>query len=729
MKTERDLEDFFASCEESSLVSLVEIVKVAKGPLGKLFKFNGIDYDDLLNRLMIRVGNFSYQDDNGVFAEIKKRAKCCDLIFPNNEKHVCLLGSILSISESVACRVLESINVDCQKLLSDVARDFNFEVEIFTYHNPKGDEMKKVVAVETKKVAIISDYGVDLTERYKNEEPKPFIGREKQITRLARMLGRMKKNSVLLLGGSGVGKTALIEEFAYRISSGSVSGALSGMTVFLLKLDGVGDLPKRFSDMYGFLTRIMELFDDLNKVIFVMDWEEITLPGASSDLFTTFDVVNVLSQTFRESKVRFILIGHPDFYEDFVVSCPQVTGLIGVLRLEEATEAETKQVLMIKKPSYESHHGIKFTNEAVVAILKHVMKGEFEGTCLPGRALELLDDVGSDFSASKRRKIGTKEVEAFLKDDDAEPIIAVRERGYEKKLPELEKKLKSLVIGQDYACEVTADAIMALNDPERPVASLFFTGPSGVGKTLLAQILAKTLFDDLECFLRIDMSEYYDKHEVARLIGSPPGYVGYGEDSKMTKQMKNKPKSVILLDEIEKAHHSIYDILLQILDYGYLTNGKGERLSFREAIIIMTSNIDLRKSRPVGFTKENNSDVGQSGLGKALQDNSFRKEFIGRIDQLVEFSSLSHDHFLKIIDLEIAKISETAKRRGLASLTFMPEAKEFIVGCSDTREYGARNLNHVLRRLVRVPLGKMLVHGGPKEMVTVSVDNSGLVFV
>lgn len=728
MKTKRSLEDFFASSEESSLVSLVEIVKASKGPLAKIFRFNDIEAEDLTGRLMARVGDFSYQDKKGVLKSFMSKARFCEAVFPENSKHICLLGAILSTPETVAYRVLESIGVDCDKLLLSVAREFEFEKQIFDYPFPRGVAMGKDGQASKKKVSLAADYGIDLTERYKKDKPQPFIGRERHLSALVRMLGRMRKNSALVLGRSGVGKTALIDELAYRMASGSVNGPLADMLIFRLDLEKVDDLPKKFCDMHDFLLKIIGLFDDQSKVVFVMDWQEITLPGQNSDIFTTFDVISCLKQLFRESRVRFILVGHPDSYDDFLMDCPEVSSLVGILRVDEASEVEAMKILLSRKTSYEVHHGVSFSEVAVKKVLANSMN-ILDGTCLPGRALELLDDVGSNFSAAGAREIGAEEIETFFDKEKSEPVIAVGRESYDKRLPDLSKKMKMMVIGQDAACDLASDAVMAINDPNRPIASLFFAGPSGVGKTLLAESLAKALFDEEDCFLRLDMSEYFDKHEIARLIGAPPGYVGYDDEGKLTAHIKKNPRSVILFDEIEKAHHSIYDVLLQVFDYGFLTNGKGDKLCFRNSILIMTSNIDLHKGGSLGFGPNKTEEGERMAFGQAMQNNSFRREFVGRLDQFVEFAQLSHADFLKIIDLEIAKIAESAKKRGLAALEFDQAAKDFIVKHSATKEYGARNLNGSLRRLVRVPLGKMLVYGGNKEKVCVSLSDSGLVFV
>jgi ATP-dependent Clp protease ATP-binding subunit ClpC len=273
-----------------------------------------------------------------------------------------------------------------------------------------------------------------------------------------------------------------------------------------------------------------------------------------------------------------------------------------------------------------------------------------------------------------------------------------------------------------------ANAVTALVDPEKPIASLLFSGPSGVGKTELARSLSYALFGDYENFIRIDMSEYGERHEVSRLIGAPPSYVGYGDSNQLLDKLKKKPNSLILLDEIEKAHPSIYDLLLQILDYGILTNGRGETISFRQAMIIMTSNIDLKKGKPIGFGVEKGEQQKQADFGQALQNNCFRKEFVGRLNGMIEFNHLTKSDFLKIIELEIVKISEAGKRRGLNEIIFESSAKEFIVEKSDTAEYGARNLNNSLRKLVRVPLGRMLVLNKCLSRVRISLGNEGLLF-
>ncbi len=268
MKAQRQLDDFFASCEESSLALLVDIVSKAKGSLRKIFNFKGVSHDDLVGRLMIRVNDFSYQDDDIVFSRLVAKAKFCEATFKESDKHMCLLGAILSTPESVACHVLESIDVDCEKMLTDIANEFEFEKDIFYFNSKEEFSMSDTTRAKKKKVSIAADYGVDLTERYKTEAPKAFVSREKYISQLTRMLGRMNKNSVLVLGGSGVGKTALINELAYRIATGKIGGSLAEMSIFELKFEESDDLPKKYSEMSDFVSRIMGLFDDLSKVVF-----------------------------------------------------------------------------------------------------------------------------------------------------------------------------------------------------------------------------------------------------------------------------------------------------------------------------------------------------------------------------------------------------------------------------------------------------------------------------
>lgn len=717
-------EEFSCEREESSLICLIEIVKKAKGGLRKFFRFYGVDHEDLTSRLMSRVNDFSYQDEVAL-KKIFSKAKFCQTVFDDEDQDVCFLAAILSTSESVACRVLESLNTDCEKMLAVLAKDYNFEKDIFNYSTIlKGGRMSKQSRQE-KKTSILADYGVDLTERYKKDKPEIFYGRNAQMSQMIRMLGKMKRNSVLILGNPGSGKTALVNEFAYRLANGQITGVLSGLSIFQLRLERVDHLPKTFYGMRDFFQKVVDLFPDSSKVIFFLDWEEVELNG--NDSFATINVLNVLKQVFQESKVRFILIAYPDDYDSFVMDCQEAVGLVGILHLEEPSEQEAIEILNGTKSRYEQHHKVVFCEEAVKRVLERSKK-IFDGTHLPGKALELMDDIGSHFSAKGVVEIKEEEVAIFCEKESQGSIVEVRSTSYDQRLADLPKNLKSMVIGQDQACQDTAEAVMALCDPEKPIASLFYAGPSGVGKTLLAQSLAKCLFDSSDNFVRLDMSEYQEGHEVAKLTGSPPGYVGYKDNNQLTDKVKKKQKMVILFDEIEKAHPSIYNIFLQILDHGILTDGEGEACSFKQTILIMTSNIDLKKGKKIGFGAEKPEAEKQMDFGKALQDNNFRREFVGRLDQIIGFNPLTKADFLRIIDLEISKISEAGKKRGLSELSFDLAAKEFLVAKSETSEYGARNLNKVLRRLVRVPLGRMLVENKTLPKVQVSATESGLVF-
>jgi ATP-dependent Clp protease ATP-binding subunit ClpC len=719
MPETKDFFDYRDVSEDSSLVLLLGIIKNGERDLRDFVVEEGVDIEALNSRLMSEVDKFDYQDGACVRA-IFQRARSKKAVFNREENDICLLAATLSYGKSLAHRTLRSLGVDCRGLYLKLAERYDFDAGTF--------KMKGVADhLADKSGGELFDVGtgncaIDLTRYYARNPGKAFKGRDAYLEKIIRILGKMRNNSVLLLGAPGTGKTALINEFAVRLAKGEVSGSLDGVSVVRIDLESMDPVPADFSKIKEFLVKTIAAHGGKDKAIFFLDWQSVELEDG--DVFCTFNVLHLLRQPLRESGVRLILVGHKDTYEDFLFDCPEVVGLAEVVNLEESSHKESLEILRSAKSGYELHHGLTFSDESLRTI---VAKSEIvvnSGVKLPGRALELLDKVGSHFSSKGAKQVGNSEVNSFCSREDDSSAAGAKPVS-DRRLTHLSSILKKEVIGQDGPCQIVADAVVSLSDPESPVASLFFVGPSGVGKTLLAKRLAKALFGEEDAFFRFDMSEYFDRHEVSRLIGSPPGYLGHESGGQLTEKLRKRPKAVVLFDEVEKADPSIYNIFLQILSDGVLTDGKGNPCSFTQAVVIMTSNIDIRKGGPLGFSTQRVGNQVEMDLRNALQRNSFRRELVGRIDEIVEFNQLSRDDFLKIVDLELEKIRLEAFKRGVKEMLVADEAKRFLVDKSETAEYGARNLNRTLRHHLRIPLGRLI--SSKKKPYKVKIDLSGSV--
>ncbi|MFV8282279.1 ATP-dependent Clp protease ATP-binding subunit [Christiangramia marina] len=639
------------------------------------------------------------------------------------------------------------------------------------------------------KTPVLDNFGRDLTAMAEADKLDPVVGREKEIERVSQILSRRKKNNPLLIGEPGVGKSAIAEGLALRIVKRKVSRILFDKRVVTLDLASLVAGTKyrgQFEERMKAVMNELEKNDDI--ILFIDEIHTIVGAGGATG---SLDASNMFKPALARGEIQCIGATTLDEYRQYIEKDGALERRFQKVIVEPTTVDETIEILNNIKDKYEDHHNVQYTNEAIEACVKltnRYMTDRF----LPDKAIDALDEAGSrvhitnidvpkqvldlerrleEVRENKNSVVKKQKYEeaAKLRDDEKnlEKELAVAQEKWEEeskkhkeivsedsvadvvsmmtgipvnriaqtesnKLVELPQLIKGKVIGQDEAVGKVVKAIQrnraGLKDPNKPIGSFIFLGQTGVGKTQLAKVLARELFDNDDALIRIDMSEYMEKFAVSRLIGAPPGYVGYEEGGQLTEKVRRKPYAVILLDEVEKAHPDVFNMLLQVLDDGYLTDSLGRKIDFRNTIIIMTSNIGARKLKDfgqgVGFgttaQKSQVDDNARSVIENALK-KAFAPEFLNRIDDVVIFNGLEREDIHKIIDIELAKLFGRIQGLGY-DLTLTDKAKDFIADKGFDRQYGARPLNRAIQKYIEDALAEEIVTSNLKEGDKITMD-------
>ncbi len=639
------------------------------------------------------------------------------------------------------------------------------------------------------KTPVLDNFGRDLTKMAETGRLDPIVGREKEIERVSQILSRRKKNNPILIGEPGVGKSAIAEGLALRIVQRKVSRILFNKRIISLDLASLVAGTKYRGQFEERMKAVMaEIEKNPDIILFIDEIHTIIGAGGASG---SLDASNMFKPALARGEMQVIGATTLDEYRQYIEKDGALERRFQKVIIEPTTVDETIQILNNIKEKYEDHHMVNYTPEAVAACVK-LTDRYISDRHLPDKAIDALDEVGSrvhitninvpkeiinieaQIEALKEKKnevIKSQQYEeaAKLRDDERKlqdqleaekrkweeeskihrvavteedvaevvsmmcgiPVtrVAQKESG---RLVNMAEELRGKVIGQDEAVEKVVKAIQrnraGLKDPNKPIGSFFFLGPTGVGKTQLAKVLAKYLFDSEDSLIRIDMSEYMEKFSISRLVGAPPGYVGYEEGGQLTEKVRRKPYSIILLDEIEKAHPDVFNLLLQVLDDGHMTDGLGRKIDFKNTILIMTSNIGARQladfGTGVGFgtaaqsaQKEDNSKVViQNALRKA-----FAPEFLNRIDDMIMFKSLTRDGIHSIIDLELAKLYGRINNLGY-QIELTEKAKDFICDKGYDEKYGARPLKRAIQKYIEDPLAEEIVKSTMKEGDKIALD-------
>ena len=646
-----------------------------------------------------------------------------------------------------------------------------------------------VPAKGTSDTPVLDNFGVDLTKAAEENRLDPIIGREKEIERLAQILSRRKKNNPILIGEPGVGKSAIAEGLALRIVQRKVSRVLFGKRVVTLDLASIVAGTKYRGQFEERMKAILNELAKTNSVILFID-EIHTIVGAGGAT-GSLDAANMLKPALARGEIQCIGATTLDEYRQHIEKDGALERRFQKVMVEPTSPEETMEILNNVKERYEEHHNVFYTPDAIEACVKLTAR-YISDRHLPDKAIDALDEAGSrvhitnivvperildlerQIEEAKKEKIKAvknqnfekaasfrdreKELLERLEDEklrwekelsknrvtvDSEKVAEVVAmmtgvpvqriaQAEGQRLLNMGNMLKGSVIGQDEAIEKIVKAIQrnraGLKDPNKPIGTFIFLGPTGVGKTQLAKVLAKYLFDSYDNLIRIDMSEYMEKFSVSRLVGAPPGYIGYEEGGQLTEKVRRKPYSVVLLDEIEKAHPDVFHIMLQVLDEGQLTDSLGRRVDFKNTIIIMTSNIGTRQLKDfgqgVGFNttaKQSQSNEYAKGVIQNALKKSFAPEFLNRIDDVIMFNTLSKGDIFKIIDIELKGLFERVNVLGY-KIKISPAAKDFLIEKGFDINFGARPLKRAIQKYMEDPMAEVIIKASVSEGEMISVS-------
>lgn len=639
------------------------------------------------------------------------------------------------------------------------------------------------------KTQTLDEFGRDLTDMAKNGLLDPVIGRENEMDRVIQVLGRRTKNNPVLIGEPGVGKTAIVEGLAQKIVNGDVPETLMGKRLVSLDLASIvagtkyrGEFEQRLK------TIIDEIRKAKNSIIVFID-ELHTVIGAGA-AEGAIDAANILKPALARGELQCIGATTFDEYRKHIEHDPALERRFQPIIVDPPTVEETIKILQGLKDKYESHHRCVYTDKAIeMAVI--LSDRYITDRALPDKAIDLIDEAGSsarlkmsvyppefkekekeiddllkqekeaekagdlekkaelaekrkelkkEFEEMKKKWREEKEKKKPVVTEDDIAIIASKWTGIPvtrlteseaEKLLHIEEELHKRIVGQDEAVKIVAKAIKrsrtGMKDPKKPIGNFLFLGPTGVGKTELARALAEYLFGNEDAMIRIDMSEYMEKFAVSRLIGAPPGYVGYEEGGKLTEAVRRKPYSVVVLDEIEKAHPDVYNILLQVMDDGILTDSLGHKVSFKNTILIMTSNIGARlisKGKTLGFVPQEDKERDYKEMKDTVMDEVrrvFNPEFINRIDEIIVFRPLTEDDMYKILDINFKKVEGKLKDRSI-KLILTDKAKDFIIKKGFDPNYGARPLLRTIQKYIEDPLSEFMLVNKIKDGSTIELD-------
>ena len=771
---------------------LLGLVKEGEGVAANVLYEMGIDLDDMRNQIIDIIGE---GDEPAKVLGLTPRTKrVFELSFEEARKlgqtyvgteHL-LLGLIRE-GEGVAAAILRNSGIDLEKARAEVMNAINQN------YNTAG-QMSSTSRKPTSSTPTLDEFGRDLTVLAKEDKIDPVIGRSKEIERIIQILSRRTKNNPVLIGEPGVGKTAIAEGLAQKILLGEVPELLKDKRVVTLDLPSMVAGAKYRGEFEERLKNVMaELVEAKNVILFIDEMHTIIGAGAAEG---SIDASNILKPSLARGELQAIGATTIDEYKKHIEKDTALERRFQTVLVEEPSESDAVKILEGLRDKYEAHHRVTITDEALKAAVE-LSSRYITDKYLPDKAIDLIDEAGSrlrlksvtrpedlnelegkieDLNQEKEEAINTQDYEkaAQIRDEEKQvrdqltkrneewnqkkhtcdkvvtyediahivststgiPVKKMNEEESEKLL-NLENILHKRVIGQEQAVTTLASAVRraraGLKDPNKPIGTFIFVGPTGVGKTYLTKALAESLFGDEKSVIRFDMSEYMDKTSVSKLIGSSPGYVGYEEGGQLTEKVKRKPYSVILFDEIEKAHPDVFNVLLQLLDDGRLTDNQGRVVDFKNTVIILTSNVGastLKKQGTLGFSAPDEGEVEKQEYDKMKEKineelkRTFRPEFLNRIDETIVFHTLNKEQIGQIVNIMVKDLENRLKGLNI-HIEVTEKAREFIGKDGFDPDYGARPLERSIRNLVENPLSEEMLKGNISNNDSIEIDYDG----
>ena len=699
-----------------------------------------------------------------------------------------ILMALLKDTECVAARLLHSMEIDLKKLYMDILNAMGIDEAMY-----RGLTQSAKAQKDGSDTPVLDQYSRDLTDLASAGELDPIIGRNTEIERILQILSRRTKNNPCLIGEPGVGKTAIAEGLAQRIVQGAVPPAIQNKRVVTLDMAGMvagskyrGEFEERIKKV------IQEVVNSHNVLLFIDELHTIIGAGGAEG---AMDASNILKPSLSRGEIQLIGATTIEEYRKYIEKDPALERRFQPVMVEEPGEEDTLEILKGIRPYYEQHHGVKISDEALESAVR-LSKRYVNDRFLPDKAIDLMDEAASrkqlrgyqafgqmeklqqkleqmqqekeewivrgDFERASELQSEQQQYEKELQkeqkkqekkrfgkkmtvtEEDVADVVAVWTKIPVSRLTEkesarllkLEDTLHKRVVGQDEAVTAVAKAIkrgrVGLKDPKRPIGSFLFLGPTGVGKTELSKVLAETVFGNENAMIRVDMSEYMEKHSVSRLVGSPPGYVGYEEGGQLSEKVRRNPYAVLLFDEIEKAHPDVFNILLQVLDDGHITDSQGRQVDFKNTILIMTSNAGAQSiiaPKKLGFASLDDEKHNYEYMkGSVMEEvrRMFKPEFLNRIDETIVFHALNRENIAKIAEILLGQFAKRCKEQMDITLKVSPAARELIAKAGYDEKYGARPLKRAIQTKVEDALAQEILEGkvkaGDKVLLGISKE-------